>query len=311
MSTACLVIVFNHRYDKNIPVLEKMYASRFKHIRFLVPFYDGDRKDVIPVYESSHYFQSFFAQGFHRFYDDSFSHYVFIGDDCILNPALNESNIAEALGLDNNSDFISDINPLDHETDHTWWHTFKGIDFFNNRKGAEIKRELPSREEAVARFAKHGINVKPLTLTSIFGKKTPPDKKPFTYWLFKQFHARYKWKKYRRGKLIELPYPIAGAYSDILVISQSSIRQFCHYCGIMGAAGLFVEIAVPTALLLSSQKIVEEKNAPLKGKALWTAAEIGAIEEQHQLSLQHLTQHFPEGHLFLHPVKLSKWKNDL
>ena len=288
-----------------------MYSSRFRNIRFLVPFYDGGREDVIPVYESSHYFQSYFAQAFHRFYDASFTHYIFIGDDCILNPAINENNLEETIGLLPGADFIPGINTFGKEWDHGWWHTFKGIDFFQNRKGAEIARELPTRAEAVARFEAHGHQVTPLSKAAIFGKNTPPGKKAWQYWLFKQYHFLFKWKKFRKGARIELPYPVAGSYSDILVITQQTIRPFCRYCGIMAAAGLFVEIAIPTALLLSAQKIQEEKDLRLKGKALWTPAEISAIEKEHHQSLQHLTLHFPPGHLFLHPVKLSKWKNDL
>src|SRR5690606_17395419 len=118
-------------------------------------------------------------------------------------------------------------------------------------------------------------------------------------------------KKFRKNGELELPYPVAGSYSDILVISKNSIRDFCRYCGIMAAAGLFVEIAVPTSLLLASKKIQLGKDLKLQGKALWTAGETTAVEEEHNRSLQHLTNHFPAGHLFLHPVKLSKWKNDL
>ena len=62
-----LVIVFNHRYDKNIAALEKIYRKKFFNIKFLVPFYNGDREDVIPIYENSHYFQGYFAQGYHLY----------------------------------------------------------------------------------------------------------------------------------------------------------------------------------------------------------------------------------------------------
>ncbi|HTD94780.1 MAG TPA: hypothetical protein VK644_13240, partial [Chitinophagaceae bacterium] len=99
MVNACLVIVFNHRYDKNIPVLERMYSGRFRHIYFLVPFYDGAHPNVIPVYESSNFFQSYFAQGFHRFFREEFTHYIFLGDDCVLNPSITESNVLEQTGL--------------------------------------------------------------------------------------------------------------------------------------------------------------------------------------------------------------------
>jgi hypothetical protein len=311
MINACLVIVFNHRYDKNIPVLEKMYSSRFRHIYFLMPFYNGTHPNVIPVYESSNFFQSYFAQGFHRFFSEDFTHYIFLGDDCVLNPSINESNVLEQTGLAPATDFIPGIIRFHEIKKQAWWHTFKGIDFFHNRKGAEIARELPSREEAVLRFNKHGVEVRPLGIENIFGTETPAHKKWLNYFLFKQYYFRYKWKTYKKNGKIELPYPVAGSYTDILVITDTTIRDFCRYCGIMAAAGLFVEIAIPTSLLLSSAKIMEEKDLHLKGEALWTAAAIGEVETRYGYSLSSLLNGFPAGQLFYHPVKLSKWKNDL
>lgn len=311
MIKACLIIVFNHRYDKNIPVLEKLYAGRFPHIYFLVPFYNGTHPQVIPVYESSHYFQSYFAQGFHRFFKDEFTHYIFLGDDCILNPSINETNVLERTGLPAGTDFIPGLIQFHQVKGAPWWHTFKGVDFFSNRKGAEIKRELPSREEAIARFQRHGLEVKPVSMENIFGSKRPASKSWWEYWLFKQYHYRLKWRPYRKGGKIELPYPVAGSYADILVVTKASVNEFCRYCGILAAAGLFVEIAIPTALLLSADKICEEKDLRLRGRALWTVEEIEAVEKTHRLSLSSLVQDFPPDQLFYHPVKLSKWNNDL
>jgi len=301
MVNACLVIVFNHRYDKNIPVLERMYSGRFRHIYFLVPFYDGAHPNVIPVYESSNFFQSYFAQGFHRFFREEFTHYIFLGDDCVLNPS----------GLAAATDFIPGIIRFHEIKKQAWWHTFKGIDFFNNRKGAEIAKELPSREEAVSRFRKHGVEVQPLGIENVFGTETPAHKKWWSYFLFKQYYFRYKWKAYKKKGKIELPYPVAGSYTDILVITDATIKDFCRYCGIMAAAGLFVEIAIPTSLLLSSAKIMEEKELRLKGAALWDATAIEEVENRYGRSLSSLLNGFPAGQLFYHPVKLSKWKNDL
>ena len=56
-----LIIIYNHQYNKNIDVLERIYKDRFHDIYHLVPFYRGDRKNVIPVYESSHYFQGYIS----------------------------------------------------------------------------------------------------------------------------------------------------------------------------------------------------------------------------------------------------------
>jgi hypothetical protein len=311
MPKACLIIVFNHRYDKNIPVLEKIYASRFSHIYFLVPFYNGNDPRVIPVYESSNFFQSFFAQGYHRFFKEEFTHYIFTGDDCLLTPHVNENNFLEQTGLPPNTELISGFMELHKLSGRPWWHTHKAVDFFNNRKGAEVKSELPSYEEAVNKFRQHGIPVVPLTKENIFGTQTPPNKGWLEYWAFKQYYLRFKWKQYRKNGKIELPYPVAGSYSDVLIVTRESIYDFCRYCGIMAAVGLFVELAIPTALLLASEKIMQEKELRLKGRALWTADEVQEVEKKFNKSLRSLVNDFPPGQLYYHPVKLSKWNNDL
>jgi hypothetical protein len=312
MVNACLVIIFNHRFDRNIPLLEKMYAPRFKHIFFLVPFYDGDKKNVISIYEGSNYFQGFVAQAFHRIYNPAFTHYIFTGDDCILNPALDEHSITEKMGLPAQTDFCFDLIDLAKIKDWTWWHAHKGIDFFENRKGVEAQKELPAREEAVRRFEQHGIQVKPLSYNNIFGKLSfSINKHQRNKWLKAQYLFNIQWKKHKKQGKVVLPYPVVGGYSDLFIITKETLPLFARYCGITAALGLFVELAVPTSLLLSSQKIMQEKQSQLKGKAMWSKEETEALESQHNKSLRSLLNNFPEGQLFYHPVKLSRWNNDL
>ena len=311
MTKACLIIVFNHRYDKNIPVIEKIYQNRFSAIYFLVPFYNGSHPNVIPVYESSNYFQSFFAQGFHRFFKEEFTHYLFVGDDCILNPAIDETNLYEKTGLKPGADFIPGLFTQDSITEGGWWHAPKGIEFFTNRRGAEIARELPSREEALRRFQHHKLEIAPLTAKNIFGNKKLNG---LSWWqspLYKQFFLKVKWKQYRKNGKIELPYPVAASYADVLIITKEIIAEFCRYCGIMAAAGLFVEIAIPTALVLLSKKIMQENELLLSGKALWKPSEIEEVENNFGKSLARLMKEFPRNQLHYHPIKLSRWNNDL
>lgn len=94
----CLVIIFNHRYDKNISKLRRIYGERFSDIKFLMPFYDGDDADVIPVYESSYQFQGFLVQAYEKLKNISCTHYLFIADDLIINPKFTENNFADSIG---------------------------------------------------------------------------------------------------------------------------------------------------------------------------------------------------------------------
>jgi hypothetical protein len=74
---------------------------------------------------------------------------------------------------------------------------------------------------------------------------------------------------------------------------------------------LFVELAIPTALVLVSKKIVLEKDLRLQGLAIWHNDETAALEASNGNSLSSLMKNFPPKQLYYHPVKLSKWKNDL
>lgn len=93
----CLVIIFNHRFDKNLPLLRQIYGKRFSNIRFLVPFYDGADSDVIPIYESSYQFQGYFIQAYEKLNNLQCSHYLFIGDDLIIHPQFDEYNFAKVI----------------------------------------------------------------------------------------------------------------------------------------------------------------------------------------------------------------------
>ena len=99
MSSVALIIIYNHRYEKNIDVLERIYRGRFTDIFHLMPFYTGNKKNVIPVYENSMYFQGYVSQGLKAIFDEKYSHYLFVADDLILNPVINEATYEQYLKL--------------------------------------------------------------------------------------------------------------------------------------------------------------------------------------------------------------------
>ena len=114
-----------------------------------------------------------------------------------------------------------------------------------------------------------------------------------------------------------------GGYSDIFLISSDTIKEFCHYCGVFAVTKLFVEIALPTALVLSAKELITEKDIDLAGKAFWPDGWVrlgGNFEranndfdelDKFNDNLKDLLNDFPENYLYIHPVKLSKWNTDL
>jgi hypothetical protein len=70
---------------------------------------------------------------------------------------------------------------------------------------------------------------------------------------------------------------------------------------------LFVELAIPTAMVFSAKKIVTEKEIKIKGLAIKGSEAIKQFEVEHRSDLNHFLCHFPENSLFVHPIKLSRW----
>jgi len=308
MSDLALIIIYNHQYNKNIDILERIYKNRFSHIYHLVPFYDGDKANVIPVYENSIYFQGYIAQGLKSYFNKNYQHYFFVADDMILNPVINENNYREVLRLDSNTCFIPELIKLHKLKD--WWE--RGPEAFNwniNLPRVEAQNQLPDKATALQSFKKFGLEIKPLTFDLIYRERSFPKK------LYKIreviSYIRYKINKFRKNKKeYNLPYPMVGAYSDIAVVSSNSIKQFSHYCGVFASTQLFVELAIPTAIVLSAERIVTENDLDYKGKALWTNKDYEELEKYNN-SIKNLLENFPSSYLYLHPIKLSKWEIEL
>ena len=152
MSDIALVILFNHNYEANIEKLQKIYEPRFSNIFFIMPFYKGDKSNVIPVYENSLYFQGYISKTLEKISNDKYSHYMFIGDDLILNPAINENNYKDFFKLNDRSGFMPDLFLLtdtkqtspDRPLAPYWPGVLDAVRFRIKQKGIEISKFLPA-----------------------------------------------------------------------------------------------------------------------------------------------------------------------
>jgi len=293
-----VLFVFNHKYEKNLDKLRSLYGERFHDVRYLMPFYTGNRPDVIPVYESSSEFQGFFAQAARSFIDPKVTHYVFTADDLLLNPSLNDETIISAFGLGEGEAYIDGLLALSDEP-LQWPHLLKALPVWRDEQYVMYKSELPSQEEAARRMASNGCPVGDLTWKNLksYGKW-----KRYPGWYY---HLKLMLK--RKGR-IKMPYPMVKAYSDVVIVPRASIEKFCHYCGVFAAMGLWVEVAIPTALALSCDKIVQTRETGRTGLAVWTAAEVEEIGRKADYDVHKVFSVIGNDQLYLHPVKLSKWK---
>lgn len=300
----CCVFVYNHKHD-NIDKLHKLYASRFSSIYHLIPFYQGDNPQVIPVYENSYTFQGYFAQAYKSIYHEKFSHYIFIADDLILHPDINESNILQELRLDNNSAYIKELISLSDVNFKNWTHSLSAIQTFSRvcHKDTFVKVNelLPSYEQAMKKFHKHNIYCQDITAQNIENCNG-------NYLLCSKSFIAMVAEKIAANGSYPMPYPLAMGYSDFIIIPSKSMQPFCHYSGIFAAIGLFVESAIPTAMLLACKHIVTEKETLWHGTEFWDFNTI-FYAQQKNYDLQCLLQAFDIRQLYIHPIKLSTWSD--
>lgn len=316
MSTTkiCALFMFNHRFERNLPMIERVYGNRFSHRHILMPFASNPGPNISRVYELGRYFSGHIAQAARDFVRDDFTHYVVIPDDLLLNPSLNENNIIERLNLGVGEGYINNLIAAD-ALRYSWpWAGEAAGAFGRNAQGIDLKGLLPPADEARSRFEKMGI---------IFPGRPGPGSR-WRRLAAQPTAARARWAYVYTLSLLgrSSPYPLLAGYSDFLVIPAAAIDKFVHYCGVMAALNIFAEIAIPTALALSADRIKTElvRNrhfrgpaaprtdpAGLKGVAFWKAADFVPYNDLLSKPLDELLAAFPEDVLYLHPVKFSNY----
>ena len=297
MNKIALFILYNHHYTKNIDRTEELYKGKFSYVYHLIPFYSGDRGNVIPVYESSIQFQSYIAQAYQKVKHLGFSHYFVVADDMILNPKLNERNLFVETGIPEDSSYITDIRDYEH-------NKFE-VPLFEKIKswGTEVMNILPPKEDAVKNLTDKNLAVLPnksYAIRYLLHHLLRLDRK-------KVYHALYYlWRKDR-----PFIYPALWSYSDILLVPATYMGKFSTYCGCFAALGIFVEQAIPIALYLSSENIILGNQIKMRQiTQLYVLGKQGQkdFEDKYQFSLDKLLNEFPEDLFFVHPIKLSRWK---
>ena len=304
-----LVIIFNHKFDKNIPILDDIYSDRFKHIFYIVPFYTGTKENVITVYDSSFNFQGYIAQAYQVLKSKGdFEHYMFVGDDVLLNPAINENNYKEQFCIDTETSFFPCLEEL--STIGQWPYLKRVFDYSIVQDGLEITKELPDREHVLNKFEQNHLSVPRIRYQDVYRM---PQRNHYTKGIMGTLW--YRLDKYKAEKMIAQPdkvleFPLVTGYSDLIIVPKSIMPQFCHLCGVFAAGDLFVETAIATAIIITSKGEVQtQEKINKKGLLLWHK-DREEFEEKYEASFNKLYDNFPKDTLYVHPVKLSKWKRD-
>lgn len=188
-----------------------MYSKRFSNIRFIVPFYEGDDTNVIGVYESSYQFQGYIAQAREALEDIDCTHFVFIGDDLVLNPYINEKNILESLSISNNDEaYLGSYVPL--VKSNFWrYQRFRDISKAMNSVAVNYKSEIPSVELAAKCFEQYNGNTS-YRLESYL--KTDEDRMGLSKKIKKSIKYFFDFDNLKKA----LEYPMIAGYSDFFVL---------------------------------------------------------------------------------------------
>lgn len=300
-SKIALLIIYNHRFDRNIPVLENLLKKKWSNIFHIVPFYDGDKGNVITVYENSYYYEGYLAQAYQTLRKYEFDHFVIIGDDMVLAPNLNENNILEELGVGEGESYFPVIKDIQSGK---WDNISYAASYRLVQKGAEVVRVLPPVDEARELFEEKGFPSKPristwTALKNLLGCHIV-DVRSFVNYLMKILRNPF-------GN-IEFEYPFVSGISDFFIIDAKSMPRFCQYCGAFAATNLFIEVAVPTSMILTCKTLkTQTPESKYKEMYIWGDS-INKFAEDYGYNYSNLIENFPKDTLFVHPVKLSKWK---
>lgn len=298
---AALVVIFNHKYNKNIPKLQKIYGQRFSNIIYLVPFFcekDLNDYNIVPVFESSYTFQGYIAQAKKELKKLDVAHYLFIGDDVILNPQINENNYWNYMGVNEEKSFITEMKSITEPLGRYIWDEERVYDIiskFGSERFVNYKNEIPSAQEAFLIAEKYGVK------NVIFNRKIYKNSKSL------KSKLKIKLLEINLDK-ITLNYPIMAGYSDVIAIAKNDFVEFSRICGVFAAMGVFVEAAIPTAMMLSCKKIVDCDSLDYQRGDMWGLDTKQKFFENYKGSYKLLIEKWDPKLLFVHPIKLSQWR---
>ncbi|MBW8785646.1 MAG: hypothetical protein JF593_13585 [Novosphingobium sp.] len=309
------LFLFNHRFEANLPLLDRIYGPRFSRRHTIMPFASSPGPTRSRVAELGRNFSGHFAQSAHDWIEPEVTHYVVIPDDLLLNPALDESNLIAALRLKPGEAYTKNLIAADALRFAWPWAGEAAATFEQSAKAIDLHPLLPPAAEARARFESMGLA---FPTPAVLGGRANAGTHVRMIRNAKRAYL-HAWSLRTRPAA----FPLLAGYSDFLVIPAEAIDQFVHYCGVFAALNVFAEVAVPTALALAAEHVRTElalnthfldpgpplrDPAALRGIELWNPADMAAHSQLFAGDLDHLFAQFPKEWLYVHPVKLSAYR---
>lgn len=308
----CLIVIYNHNYEKNYDYIQKLYSKRFKSIFHLIPFSTLGRKNVIPVYDNSLFFGNFVANSRKIVDSEDFDFFFYIADDVLLNPVINENNLCEYFGLNSETAYHPYFVNLS-TSKNFWLRSLDALNWKEKSIGLELDGLLPEAIEWNKIFEENGyskkINLKSILIFGLEGiniRKFEQSSYKLKICLvvfycfsstYKNFFNLVKWLLKKGNSRL----PLVGGYSDIFILPKGHIQNFTRLLGMLSALRLHVELAIPTAMLL-------QKNLQISNNVkLNSLGETLSAESYWNSDFSRYI--FPKNMLYLHPVKVSQLDN--
>ncbi len=285
---------------------------------------EGYKENIIPIFENQYQMSGYVAQAFDKIYSNEYDYYIFMSEECLLNPCVKSSNLKELFKLDSDTCFISDdIKAVDVDTlNDTNWAFPSVFNITYGKNGAEIRNFIP--EKAVARklyTEKTGLKAPYLyrDYLSYLQRHIVFNRRHNHPFFFKLKYGNMDIKsltsafvsKLEKDKLITI-YPLVGAEAEFFIISKNVLKEFAHYCGLFAAGRIHYNAAFATSLCFSANKIKMPKDLNCEMQILNLCKNDSQIS--HNLELRclktntiNLLNEEGENVLMAYPVSLNKW----
>jgi hypothetical protein len=304
--TAC--IMFNHPHPSNIPFLREVYSRMFDDVLFVQPLVSSLDSDVHTSYRGSYAFHGMIVDIAKILLDRGSDYFLFIQDDVLLNPLFTAPQLIGRLGVKDNGAFVHRLLPVIGDAqDWGWtsgfiWKLFYPMNHISGSGVGALSSYFPDAEETRQRLeSQYGFSFSPITydrsrptiIHHVVGN--PSHSETIERNVLDGVFATAQGASY-----MHLPFPFCSGNCDFLALDRKTLKAAIPMLGITAAANLFVEIALPTAIIVAANHVVMSKDVGLSAELLWTEDERNCINDDN------IARRFCEDLLFVHPIKLSK-----
>ncbi|WP_071675494.1 hypothetical protein [Nioella nitratireducens] len=298
-----LCLFFNYPFEKNFPILRRLYGDYFDEIRFIQPLVETSEKDAFTVYRAAFNFSGFFSDARQFIKEMNCDVVIFAGDDCIINRDVLGNRFEEVFGVpgDGFDMFVTKLWPF---SANAWWKNMQKLRALGRLFGQggifdqriqNWKSYFPQADELALRLESLGVVNGPIDAPpSDIVARMPLDQQAVIRGFF-------------QGKgTCDLPYPLAYGISDFFIVGGHILDEFCHNAGLFAALNVFSEFSTPTALAATQGRLSQ---CPDLGLSVdWTYGNNPEKEffvPQSFSEIDDFLNSMPKRLLYKHPVKLS------